>query len=110
MLSVVITTKNEEENIGRCIKSTQPLSDEVIVIDSGSEDRTVEIARNLGAKAFYNKWIDCPVQVQYGIQRVSMNYILVLDAVSRVIEQFNSVKKSTPEGPPARRALSLGMC
>ena len=34
----------------------------------------------------------------------------VLDAVSRVIEQFNSVKKSTPEGPPARRALSSGMC
>ena len=61
MLSVVIRTKNEEENIGRCTKSTQSLSDEVIVINSGSEDRTVKIARNLGAKVFYNKWIDYPV-------------------------------------------------
>ena len=73
MLSVVITTKNEEENIERCIKSTQPLANEVIVIDSGSEDRTVEIAKNLGAKVFYNKWIDYPVQVQYGIEHASMN-------------------------------------
>lgn len=94
MLSVVITTKNEEENIGRCIKSTQPLADEVIVIDSGSEDRTVEIARNLGAKVFYNKWIDYPVQVQYGIERASMNYILVLDADEELSEELRcSIKK-----------------
>jgi len=55
-LSVVIITHNEEANIGRTLASVQPLvSDdkgEIIVVDSGSTDRTVEIAKSFGAKVF----------------------------------------------------------
>jgi len=59
-LSVVIITLNEEANIGRTLESVQPLvSDgkgEIIVVDSGSTDRTVEVAKSFGAKVFIVEW------------------------------------------------------
>ena len=67
MLSVLICTKNEEKNIERAIKSVQGLADEVIVVDSGSTDRTVEIAKELGAKVFFREWKGYPDQQNYGI-------------------------------------------
>ena len=59
-LSVVVITDNEEANLGRTLESVQPLvSDgkgEIIVVDSGSTDRTVEIAKSYGAKVFVEPW------------------------------------------------------
>ena len=60
MLSVVIITFNEEANIGRTLASVQSLvadgKGEIIVVDSGSTDRTVEIAKSFGAKVFIEEW------------------------------------------------------
>ena len=53
-VSGVIITFNEERNIERCIKSMIPICDEILVVDSGSKDRTVEIANGMGAKTIYN--------------------------------------------------------
>ena len=49
-LSVVIITFNEEKNIGRCLDSVQEVADEIIVLDSFSQDHTAEIAKSKGAK------------------------------------------------------------
>ncbi len=56
MLSVSIVAKNEEKTIGRCIESVKSIADEIIVVDSGSEDKTVEIAKNSGAKVIFREW------------------------------------------------------
>jgi glycosyltransferase involved in cell wall biosynthesis len=60
LLSVVIITFNEEANLGRTLQSVHPLvSDgkgEIIVVDSGSTDRTVEIAKAFGANVFVEDW------------------------------------------------------
>jgi glycosyltransferase involved in cell wall biosynthesis len=83
-LSVVIITYNEEANIGRTLASVQPLvadgKGEIIVVDSGSTDRTVEIAKSYGAKVFAEKWKGYATQKNSAIDKASGDWILSLDA------------------------------
>lgn len=83
-LSVVIITHNEEANIGRTLMSVQPLvSDgkgEIIIVDSGSTDRTVEIAELLGARVFVERWKGYAAQKNSAIEKARGDWILSLDA------------------------------
>ena len=83
-LSVVIITQNEEANIGRTLMSVQPLvSDgkgEIIIVDSGSTDRTVEIAELFGARVFVEKWKGYAAQKNSAIEKATGDWILSLDA------------------------------
>lgn len=56
LISLCIIAKNEEANIGRCIKSALPFVDQVIVVDTGSTDNTVNIAKELGAEVYSVPW------------------------------------------------------
>jgi glycosyltransferase involved in cell wall biosynthesis len=88
MLSVVIITHNEEANIGRTLESVKPLvSDgkgEIIVVDSGSTDRTVEIAKSYGARVFIEEWKGYAAQKNSAIEKASGEWILSLDADEEV--------------------------
>jgi glycosyltransferase involved in cell wall biosynthesis len=83
-LSIVIITHNEEANFARTLKSVQPLvSDgkgEIIVVDSGSTDRTVEIANSFGAKVFIEEWKGFAAQKNSAIDKATGDWILSLDA------------------------------
>src|SRR5215831_444030 len=83
-LSVVIITFNEEANIGRTLASVQPLvadgKGEIIVVDSGSRDRTVEIAKSYGAKVFIEEWKGYAAQKNSAIDKTEWDWILSLDA------------------------------
>lgn len=79
-LSVVIITFNEEHNIGRCIDSVKKVADEIIVLDSYSTDRTVEIALSNGAIVHQEKFRGYIGQKNFAMQLASHNYILSLDA------------------------------
>ncbi|HUM06688.1 MAG TPA: glycosyltransferase family 2 protein [Terriglobales bacterium] len=91
-LSVVIITFNEEANIGRTLASVQPLvtthgrlsNNEIIVVDSGSTDRTVEIAKSYGAKVFVEEWKGFAAQKNSAIDKASGDWILSLDADEEV--------------------------
>jgi len=87
-LSVVIITYNEERNIGRTLASVQPLvSDgkgEIVVVDSGSTDRTVEIAKSFGAKVFVEEWKGYAAQKNSAIEKATGDWILSLDADEEV--------------------------
>ncbi len=78
-LSAVIITKNEARNIARCLESLK-IVDEIIVIDSQSTDRTVEIAENIGAKVYTLQWKGFGAAKQEGVNRASGKWILSLDA------------------------------
>ena len=58
MISLCILTKNSEKMIAQCINSAKGISGEVIVVDTGSSDRTKEIVRELGAQVYDYKWND----------------------------------------------------
>jgi glycosyltransferase involved in cell wall biosynthesis len=83
-LSIVIITFNEEANIGRTLASVQPLvadgNGEIIVVDSGSTDRTVEIAKSFGAKVFVEEWKGYAAQKNSAIDKASGDWVFSLDA------------------------------
>ena len=84
-ISVAIATFNEEKNIKRCLDSVRQLADEIVVIDGGSQDKTVEIAKKCGAKVFIT---DNPpifhINKQKAIDKCSGDWILQLDADEEV--------------------------
>jgi glycosyltransferase involved in cell wall biosynthesis len=87
-LSVVLITYNEESNLARTLESVRPLvrdgAGEIIVVDSGSTDRTVEIAKSFGAKVFVEAWKGYAAQKNSVIEKASGDWILSLDGDEEV--------------------------
>ncbi|MDX2049672.1 MAG: glycosyltransferase family 2 protein [Rickettsiaceae bacterium] len=79
-ISCFIITKNEERNIKRTIAPLKKICDEIIIIDSGSEDKTCKIAAEEGAKIVYNKWEGYLNQKIFGESLCRNDWILNLDA------------------------------
>lgn len=79
-LSAVIITLNEADHIARCIESLSMLCDEVLVVDSGSTDDTVEVARAAGADVFAQAWLGFAAQKNAAISRARNPWVLLLDA------------------------------
>ena len=87
-LSVVLITHNEERNLGRTLESVKPLvaggQGEIIVVDSGSTDHTVEIAESYGAKVFVEPWKGFAAQKNSALDKATGDWILSLDADEEV--------------------------
>ncbi len=79
-LSVVIITFNEERNIVRCLRSVHGIADEVVVVDSGSTDRTVELARMEQARVVHRDWTQYSTQKNFADSLATHPFILSLDA------------------------------
>ena len=79
-LSTVIIAFNEELNIGRCIDSVQSVSDEILVIDSYSTDKTVNLSTSKGAKVLQHHFEGYIEQKNYGLQAAEFDHVLSLDA------------------------------
>ena len=80
-LSQCMIVKNEERNIEKALEWARDVTIEQIVVDTGSTDRTVEMAEELGAKVFHFEWIkDFSAAKNYAIERASGNWIAFLDA------------------------------
>ena len=101
-LSLVVITKNEEANIERCLKSV-PFAADVVVVDSFSTDRTVELAQSLGARVFQEKWRGFGPQKAFATDQAKENWILSLDADEalspelqvEIMERFASLNPET---------------
>ena len=87
-LSVVIITFNEEANLARTLESVKPLvadgKGEIIVVDSDSTDRTVEIAKSFGAKVFIEQWKGYAAQKNSALDKATGDWILSLDGDEEV--------------------------
>lgn len=86
-MTVIILTKNEEANIERCINSVKGWVKRIIVVDSGSDDRTIELSKELGAEIFEHKpFVDYAKQFNWAIDNTHINtrWIFRFDADERV--------------------------
>ena len=90
LISAFIITKNEETRITRAIASIQDFVDEIIVIDSGSTDRTVEIAKKMGAQVIFNKWPGYVKQKAFGESLCRNDWILNIDADEERSDELKS--------------------
>lgn len=80
-VSLCMITKNEEKYIAGCINSVRHLIDEIIIVDTGSEDNTIELAVQAGAKVLPFNWrYDFAEARNYGLDQATGHWILVLDA------------------------------
>ena len=79
-ISCCIITKNEGDRIERCIVAVRDIVDEIVVVDSGSEDDTVAKATSLGAKVFFNAWDGFGLQKRYAEDCATHDWILNLDS------------------------------
>ncbi len=107
LLSMAMMVKNEEEFLEEALNSVKGFVDELVVVDTGSTDRTVEIAKAHGAKVFHYAWKDDFSDARNETIRCSTGqWVLILDADERLvidparIDSFRrSLRKFTHEGP-----------
>ena len=86
-LSACLIVKNEEQRLSECLDSLQTLVDEIIIVDTGSTDRTVAIAKKYQARVFHFEWCDDFSQARnYAIAKAKGEWILVIDA-DELLEQ-----------------------
>jgi glycosyltransferase involved in cell wall biosynthesis len=105
-LSVAIITLNEEENLPRTLASVQ-FADEILVIDSGSTDRTLEIAREYGAKVIFEPWKGFAQQKNSAIEQCSGEWILSLDADEELTLELQREIAMLLKGTPDAEAYML---
>ncbi len=96
-LSVVVITKNEEANIGRCLEAVR-WADEIILIDSQSTDRTVEIAQEFGAKIYSPEWRGYGHAKRTGVDHASGEWVLSVDADEVVSDELSDSIRAVLDG------------
>jgi glycosyltransferase involved in cell wall biosynthesis len=98
-LSVVITTFNEEVNISDCLESVL-WADEILVVDSYSTDRTLELARRYPIKILQREYFGSAAQKNWSIGKVKHEWVLILDADERVTAGLaQEIKEILTRGP-----------
>lgn len=107
-LSVFIITQDEADRVAKPILSTISWVDEVIVIDSGSKDNTVEIAEKLGARTVFNQWNGYGRQKIYGEGLCRNNWLLNIDADEEISPKLrDEIIALFADGEPEYKAYQL---
>ena len=106
-LTVVILTKNEEKDIVDAIKNAQKLTDKVLIVDSGSTDKTVALAEANNAKVVYRAWDnDFAAQRNFALEHIDTDWILYLDADERMNDELiENIAKTVASGKKAMYRL-----
>jgi len=94
-LSVIIITKNEEKNLEKCLLSLRDLPSEIILVDSGSTDKTLEIAKKWQVKIFHKKFSGFGFQKNFALSKASYDWVLSVDADERMSKSlYLEIKKA----------------
>lgn len=105
-LSVVIITKNEANNIKRCLESVK-WADEIIVVDSGSTDATLSICEQYHAHTFSNEWLGYGPQKNLALEKAQYPWVLSLDADEQVSTVLRGKIQTILENESAYAAYAI---
>jgi glycosyltransferase involved in cell wall biosynthesis len=97
-LALIVITRNEEELIGQCLRSAS-ICGELIVVDSFSTDRTVEIARQSGARVYQREFTGYIAQKQFALERAASEWVLSLDADEQLTHGLRREIEAAIDGP-----------
>lgn len=108
-LSVYLVTLNEEQRLEKTLKAAAKVADEIIIIDSGSTDKTEKIAKKYKAKFIFHKWKNISSQKNFAQNKCSNDWVLSLDAdevlSEELIAEIKQIKKN-----PAADAYKIKIC
>ena len=106
-LSIVIITKNEERNIGRCLKSVKDIADDIVVVDSFSEDATEEICKSYHVNFIKHQWEGYSATKNFANDQARHDWILSLDADEALSDELiQSISKIKALPLPAHYKFS----
>ncbi|MBR2136509.1 MAG: glycosyltransferase family 2 protein [Alphaproteobacteria bacterium] len=100
-LSAYIVTLNEEQRLGATLEALRQVADEIFVIDSGSTDRTQEIAEKYGAKFLFHEWKNISAQKHFGQELCRNEWVLSLDADEVLSPELIAEIKEKLQNPAA---------
>ncbi len=100
-LTATIITLNEERNLPRALASLEGIADEIVVVDSGSTDRTCEIARQHGAVVISRAWGGYAEQKNFAAARATNDWILSIDADEELSPELRESLRGWKAAPPA---------
>ena len=111
-LTACMMVKDEESNLSRCLQSIQPLIDELIIVDTGSSDKTVEIAEGFGASVYHHPWTDnFSLHRNQSISYATGDWILIIDADEELVfgEYGTSYIRKTLKSTEDKHAFAVVM-
>lgn len=109
-LTIIILAFDEEEHIARCIESVRGIAKRIVVIDSLSKDRTVRIARELGADVFQNEWVNHSAQFNWALNHatITTQWVMRLDADEVATQSFcDSISSLLPGLPESVAGVTV---
>jgi len=101
-VSVLILTHNEEKNIAKCVESLLPLTSDIYVVDSGSDDRTVEICHQYGVEVAQHSWVSYADQFNWGLDHFDFqsDWIMRMDADEELTPELVTELRSYLQAAP----------
>ncbi len=108
-VSVYIVTLNEEKRLEKTLRAAKQIADEIVVIDSGSEDKTQQIAEENGAVFVYHKWKNISSQKHFGQEQCKNDWVLSLDADEVLSPELIAEIREQMQNPQAD-AYKLKIC
>jgi glycosyltransferase involved in cell wall biosynthesis len=106
-LSACLITLNEEHNLPRALASLAGIADEIVVVDCGSKDRTVGIAREFGAKVIIREWTNFAEQKNAAVAAAGNDWILSLDADEELSPELRDALLAWKEKEPGRAVFEF---
>ncbi|MBL8022712.1 MAG: glycosyltransferase family 2 protein [Elusimicrobia bacterium] len=106
-LSAILIVRNEERDLPGCLESLRGVADEIVVVDSGSTDRTVSIAQEFGARVIHRDFAGFGPQKQFALEQATGEWVLNMDADERLSPALQDEIKSVLAGEPAVHGYHL---